>query len=123
MSRFFQTLTLTIACTLLWAQLALAQQGGYGRTYPQAVQQQYMSDCLRQTTQEKLPVSQQVARNYCGCMFGYLQQRVPYNTYQRYDRMVREGKGQQIDPQFRSVFQQGAMQCIRQFVPGAPGLQ
>jgi hypothetical protein len=71
---------------------------------------------MQQTTQQALPVSPQVAQNYCGCMFNYIQQRVPYQSYQRYDQMIRAGKGQQIDAQFRTLLQQGATGCIQQFV-------
>jgi hypothetical protein len=113
---------LTATVTLGLATTAFAQQpGGYARGYPQAAQQQYISDCMRQTTQQALPVSPQVAQNYCGCMFTYLQQRVPYQAYQRYDQMVRAGKGPQIDAGFRNVVQQGATSCIQRFVFGGGG--
>jgi hypothetical protein len=110
---------LAVGVALLTAPAAFAQQqGGYANTYPPAVQQQYMSDCMRQTTQQALPVSPQVAQNYCGCLYQYLQARVPYQSYQRYDQMIRAGRGQQIDAQFRGVIQAGATQCIQRFVLG-----
>ena len=111
-SRFFALMAACVALT----PAAFAQQQGYASGYPQAVQQQYISDCMRQTTQQALPVTPQVAQSYCGCMFSYLQARVPYQSYQRYDQLVRAGKGPQIDQQFRNVVQQGATQCIKQFV-------
>ena len=117
--RFSRHFALLAACVALApAAFAQQQQGGYARGYPQAAQQQYIADCMRQTTQQALPVTPQVAQSYCGCMFTYLQERVPYQDYQRYDQMIRAGKGPQIDPQFRNVVQQGATTCIQRFVFG-----
>jgi len=117
--RFSRHFALLAACMALApAAFAQQQQGSYARGYPQAAQQQYIADCMRQTTQQALPVTPQVAQSYCGCMFTYLQERVPYQAYQRYDQMIRAGKGPQIDPQFRNVVQQGATTCIQRFVFG-----
>jgi hypothetical protein len=113
--RLLRHLAVFSACIAL-GSAAFAQQQGYARSYPQTAQQQYISDCMQQTTQQALPVAPRVAQSYCGCMFTYLQERVPYQAYQRYDQMLRAGKGQQIDPQFRNVVQQGATLCIQRYV-------
>lgn len=97
---------------------AAAQQmnRGFANTYPQQAGQQYMADCMKQAGGLTQQLGQQAVQGYCGCMYTYIQQRVPFNAYRQADQMVRNGQGRNVDRAIQTTLEQGAQTCMQQHI-------